>query len=87
VGGVFCLILLHHRILYLIAPATLLFYGLALVNASKYTLDDLKYLGFMEIALGLLSAFFYGFGMISWMIGFGVLHIVYGAVMYYKYER
>ncbi len=87
VGAVFCLILLQHGVLYLIAPATLIFYGLALVNASKYTLDDLKYLGYMEIGLGLLSAWFYGHGMIAWMIGFGVLHIVYGTVMYYKYER
>ncbi len=86
-GGLFCLILLHHRLIYLIAPATLLFYGLALVNASKYTLDDLKHLGFMEIGLGLLASWFYGYGMIFWMIGFGVLHIVYGTMMYYKYER
>lgn len=86
-GGVFCLILLQHGILYLIAPATLIFYGLALVNASKYTLNDIKYLGFCEIGLGLLSAYFYGYGMVSWMVGFGLLHIVYGTVMYYKYER
>lgn len=86
-GAVFCLILLYHNILYLIAPATLIFYGLALLNGSKYTLDEIKYLGLCEIALGLLSAIFYGYGMLAWIIGFGVLHIIYGAYMYYKYER
>ena len=33
-GGVFCLAMLHHGMIWLVFPATLFFYGLALVNAS-----------------------------------------------------
>ncbi|MFC6997816.1 hypothetical protein [Rufibacter roseus] len=86
-GGVFCAVLLYHSILYLIAPTMLVFYGLALVNGSKYTFSDIRYLGLCELALGLVSGFFVGYGLLSWTIGFGVLHIVYGALLYFKYER
>jgi len=86
-GGVFCLGLLYHGAIGLVAPATLLFYGLALVNASKYTLNDIRYLGYLEVVLGLVAVFNVGYGLEFWAIGFGVLHIFYGTFMYYKYER
>jgi general stress protein CsbA len=86
-GGLFCLILLFHEIFGLIAPATLIFYGLALINASKYTFNDIRYLGICEIILGLAAAFYIGYGLLFWAVGFGVLHIIYGSVMYFKYER
>ncbi|MBN2613768.1 MAG: hypothetical protein JXB00_19580 [Bacteroidales bacterium] len=86
-GGIFCLILLYHHVFFLVAPATLIFYGLSLLNASKYTLPDIRYLGICEIVLGLAGSFFVGYGLIIWAIGFGVLHIVYGTAMYMKYER
>lgn len=87
VGGVFSLILIHHNLVGLVAPATLLFYGLALFNASKYTLHDIRYLGICEIILGLIGMYYIGYGLVLWAIGFGVLHIVYGTVMYLKYDR
>ena len=86
-GGFFCLALLKHGLVGLIAPTTLVFYGLALVNASKYTLHDIRYLGILEIVLGLVASFLLGYGLEFWAIGFGVLHIVYGLLMYFKYER
>ena len=86
-GGIYCFILFHYRVVGLIAPATLIFYGLALLSASKYTLDEIKYLGFCEVALGLIASVFIGYGLLFWAIGFGVLHIVYGALMYNKYDR
>ncbi|MGV3588698.1 MAG: hypothetical protein ACO1OF_16965 [Adhaeribacter sp.] len=86
-GGIFCLVLLDHGIFTLVAPATLLFYGLALLNTSKYTYPDLRYLALSEISLGLLASFVVGYGLFIWAIGFGVLHIFYGARMYQKYER
>jgi hypothetical protein len=86
-GGLFCLILLYHGDIGMVAPATLIFYGLALINASKYTFNDIRYLGILEIALGLISSLYIGYGLFFWALGFGVLHIVYGAVMYFKYER
>jgi hypothetical protein len=71
----------------LIAPMTLIFYGLACVNVSKYTFGDVHYLGITEIVLGLLSVYFAGYGLEFWVVGFGVCHILYGLVMYFKYER
>lgn len=85
-GGVFCLALLYHQIYVLIAPATLLFYGLALINAEKYTFSDIKYLGFCELVLGCISLFFLGYGFVFWIIGFGVLHILYGLIVFKKYK-
>ncbi len=86
-GGLFCIVLLYHHLIGLVPPATLLFYGLALINASKYTLHDIRYLGVCQIILGLVASFFLGYGLIFWAFGFGILHIVYGTVMYYKYEK
>ena len=86
-GGIFCLGLLYHDVMGLIAPATLIFYGLALVNASKYTLNDIRYLGYLEIILGLIAVFNIGRGLEFWAIGFGFLHIFYGIFMYQKYEK
>lgn len=71
----------------LVAPATLIFYGLALINGSKHTLHDVYYLGICEIVLGIIASFFIGYGLLFWAIGFGILHIVYGTLMYLKYER
>ena len=85
-GGIFCLSLLYHGVIGLVAPATLVFYGLALLNGSKYTLDDIRYLGICQIILGVISSFFIGYGLFFWAIGFGVLHIIYGAAMYFKYD-
>lgn len=86
-GGLFCLILLYHGLVGLVAPVSLIFYGLGLINASKYTLNDIRYLGFCEIILGLAASVYIGYGLYFWAAGFGVLHIVYGTVMYFKYER
>ncbi len=71
----------------LIAPGCLIFYGLALVNASKYTLIEVRYLGYFEIILGIINCWLIGYGLYFWAAGFGVLHIVYGFLMWFKYER
>ena len=85
-GGVVCLGLLYHHLFVLVAPATLIFYGLALVSAERYTLTDIKYLGYCQIVLGLASLFFLGWGLLFWALGFGVLHVVYGLIMHKKYK-
>ena len=85
-GGFVCLFLQSHHLFALIAPSMLIFYGLALVNAGNFTFTDVKYLGYFEIVLGLISLYFLGWGLITWAIGFGVLHIVYGLIMYKKYK-
>jgi len=86
-GGIFCIALIMEGQVDMVAPAMLIFYGLALVNGSKYTLTDIHYLGLCEIGLGLIALFYKGYSLEFWAIGFGVLHIVYGVVMYYKYEK
>ena len=72
VGGIFCFALLYYKIYFLIAPATLLFYGLALINAEKFTFSDVKYLGFCQIILGTICLFYLDYGLIFWIIGFGI---------------
>lgn len=86
VGGVFCMALIYHQLFALLAPVTLLFYGLALVNAGKYTFSDIRYLGVCEIVLGCISLFYLGFGLVFWAIGFGILHILYGLIVFKKYK-
>jgi hypothetical protein len=71
----------------LVAPGCLIFYGIALVNASKYTLTEIRYLGYGQLLLGLINLWMIGYGLYFWAAGFGVLHIVYGLIMWWKYER
>ncbi|MFB9077257.1 hypothetical protein ACFFLS_02535 [Flavobacterium procerum] len=85
-GGIFCLALIYNGIFGFVAPATLIFYGLAVINAEKYTFSDVKYLGFSQLLLGLISLFLIGYGLIFWIIGFGILHILYGLIMFRKYK-
>lgn len=86
-GGIFCLALLSYNLIWLTLPATLIFYGLALVSGSRHTLRDVESLGYCEIGLGLLTLFWPGYSLLAWAVGFGLLHILYGLAMYYKYER
>ena len=86
-GGIFCLALFYYGLPGLVPSATLVFYGLALLNASKYTLDEVRWLGLSELLLGLIAAFWIGAGLMFWALGFGVLHIFYGALMYHRNER
>jgi hypothetical protein len=86
-GGLFILIVLSTGHYGLAAPASLIFYGLALIQGSSNTYDEIRYLGFSEIILGLISALYPGYGLIFWAVGFGLLHIFYGTVMYNKYDK
>lgn len=86
-GGILCLILLFRGYVGLIMPLTLIFYGLALVNASKYTLNFIRILGLIEIALGLLAMQFIEHGLLLWVVGFGVVHIIYGIIVHRKYKQ
>ncbi|SDG68290.1 hypothetical protein [Psychroflexus sediminis] len=86
-GGIFILILFLKDSIELIAPAMLIFYGLALVNAGKFTFEEVKFFGIIEILLGLIAAYYTDYGLLFWAIGFGFMHIVYGIYMHWKYER
>lgn len=86
-GGLFCLVLLQYGLLGLLVPSMLIFYGLALIHASKYTFNDLKSLGYSNVVLGLISTQFLDYGLYFWAAGFGLFHILYGVWMYNRYER
>jgi MFS family permease len=86
-GGAFIVILFYHGLLFLVIPSMLLFYGVALVSAGNFTFTMVKYLGICEIILGLIAACLPGYGLLFWALGFGVLHIIYGSIMYFKYDK
>lgn len=85
-GGLFAIILITKGAIGLVSPVTLLFYGIALVNASRYSYETLRNLGFIFIILGLVNSLYIGYGLYFWMFGFGICHIFYGAYMYLKYD-
>jgi len=86
-GGVFMLILMFRNHTELVASVMLIFYGLSLVNAGKFTFGEIHYLGLTEIVLGILAGIFINHGLLFWTIGFGLMHIIYGTAMYNRYER
>lgn len=86
-GGLFILILLSRGYYGLLAPASLIFYGLALIFAGEYTFREIRYLGFCQLITGLIAALLPAYGLIFWAAGFGILHIVYGSIMYYRHEK
>lgn len=86
-GAVLVVYLLNWNLTGLIAPICLIFYGLALLNGSKYTVSEIRWLGISELLLGLYTLSFLPHGIITWGIGFGLLHIIYGSLMWWKYER
>jgi hypothetical protein len=87
VGGIFLIKMMQFGDFGLVAPGCLIFYGLALVNASKYTLGEIRYLGYGQLALGIMNLWNIGYGLYFWAMGFGILHIIYGITMWWKYER
>lgn len=86
-GGLFCLAYLWRGDVESVMAGTLIFYGLALVNVSKFTYGEIHYLGLIEVVLGLLTLYFGNLALIFWVLGFGVCHIVYGVTIYVKYDR
>ncbi|HBK88444.1 MAG: hypothetical protein U0289_13935 [Cyclobacteriaceae bacterium] len=86
-GGIFIIICAWQGQVEIVAAACLIFYGLALVNASPNLYDEIRYLGYSEIALGILAQALPGYSLLFWSLGFGVLHIIYGAAMFRKYDR
>lgn len=84
-GGILTIVFMLQKQVQLIIPGFLIFYGLALVNAGKFTFSEIFYLGILEIITGLVAAFIPGWSLIFWILGFGLLHIIYGLAMFRKY--
>lgn len=87
VGGLYILIILSQGRYGQTGGLMLIFYGLALINASKYSIGNIKYLGYTEIILGLIATLYPGYGFWIWVIGFGFMHIIYGTYMHFKYDK
>tara|TARA_R110002126_G_scaffold1440_3_gene8270 strand:- start:1073 stop:1678 length:606 start_codon:yes stop_codon:yes gene_type:complete len=87
IGGVLILFFISNNLYGLAAPTSLIFYGLSLYNAGNFTVNEVRWMGFLQIALGLINFWFLEFGLLFWAIGFGVIHLVYGVYMHIRYER
>lgn len=87
VGGIFTLVLVYHGHYNVVAASVLIFYGLALINASSNLFEEIRYLGYCELVAGLIAGVLPGYGLYFWAVGFGLLHILYGGMMYRKYDR
>ena len=85
-GGLFIMVLIQYRLIGLVAPAMLIFYGLACIHAAKHTLGTVRYLGITCVILGLINTQFIGYGLYFWALGFGIAHMLYGLIMYFKYD-
>ncbi len=86
-GGIFILFLISRSYYDLIVPSSLIFYGLALLNGAHFTYSDIRYLAYFELAIGIISLWFNDYAIIVWAVGFGFMHIAYGTIMYFKYEK
>ena len=86
-GGLLCIALLMQQHYGLVSSITLIFYGLALINSSHFSYPALRYLGYAELALGLIDCFMVDYALLTWFLGFGVLHIVFGIIFMIQYER
>lgn len=86
-GGILCVSILWHEYYGLLSSVMLLFYGLTLVNVSKFTYSNIAWLGYAFICLGILDSFFEGHALLFWTIGFGGFHLLYGILFYFHYEK
>jgi hypothetical protein len=86
-GGIFVLLLVNQGLHGLLAPATMVFYGLALYQAGNYTHREMRTLGLIQIVLGLTGGWLIEYSVLLWALGFGLMHIVYGIYIHIKHER
>lgn len=86
-AAIFLFFLLHRSYITMLAPTCLIFYGLSLINISNLTLTEVRHLGISVLVIGLISLFFPGNGLLFWALGFGFMHILYGFIMWYNYDK
>ena len=87
IGGIFGIICMLQGYFILVPSITIIFYGIALISASKYTYGEVLYLGILESVIGLISLLYIGYGLLFWAVAFGLLHIIYGTILHFKYDR
>jgi hypothetical protein len=86
-GAVFTIVFIYYGCAIFATPICLSFYGLALISGSKHTRSEIRYVGMLDVALGCANLFFPAYGLYFWVIGFGLLHILYGAVTWNRHEN
>lgn len=86
-GGFVTLLLLYHHYYELLSGTMLVFYGLACISGSKYTFGDIRYLGYLFLVCGLAAFGMPQHSLLCWVTGFGAIHVVYGCIMFYRYDR
>ncbi len=86
-GGILTFIFFSRGYYEIIAALLLVFYGLALVNASKFTRQEIYYMGLCQIVIGIFASLFPVYSLLFWALGFGVIHILYGTIMHFRYEQ
>ena len=87
VGGIYSITLYYQGLFGWIAPVTMIFYGLGLFSAGKFSLPEIQFLGIIFSALGLFATFLIDYGLLIWGFGFGILHLIFGIIIYLKYEK
>ncbi len=86
-GGALIAIFVSKELVGLVPALMLIFYGFSLILGGHFTLREVRVMGFIQLFLGLLAAWFIEYSLIIWTIGFGLVHIGYGLYMHIKYER
>lgn len=85
-GGLFILLTVDTVPASVTAASSLIFYGLAVVSAGKFTFGEVHWLGVLEIIAGLVCLLLPQYTIIIWAMGFGVIHIAYGLFMHLRYR-
>ena len=69
------------------ALMSLIFYGVALLHRSHFTLTDIKYISIVKVILGLTAIKWIQYSVFIWGIGFGIVHIGYDLYIYLQYDQ
>jgi hypothetical protein len=85
-GGLFFLLTLSRVPANVTVASTLIFYGLAVISAGKFTFGEIHWLGVLEVATGLICLLLPQWSILIWAVGFGAIHIVYGLFMHLRYK-
>jgi hypothetical protein len=85
-GGLFILLTLSSIPAGVSASSTLIFYGLAVISAGKFTFGEIHWLGVLEIITGIVCLLLPQYTILLWATGFGVIHIGYGLFMHLRYK-
>ena len=85
-GGLFVLFTIKTVPANVTAASTLIFYGVAMMSAGKFTFGEIHWLGVLEVVTGLVCILLPQWTIFIWAAGFGVIHICYGLFMHLRYK-